>query len=283
LSTRFQRTQLCEDRVSAAVGCQFQPVVDLAVDPGQVAQQRARAALFGRDTGKGFLFAADGERERVGHGAQSPRMLGVQARRQAAVGDSAAGFHFGLRRAALARLAQHDVDGAGHRLAAGLGGGRAQDLDALDQIRIDGLQRKAGGGGQAVQQHGHVACTQPAHADGRLAGRAVDADAGLALEHVDEAAVALAQDLVARDDDGGGGRLRALLEGAGADRHLLHGLVLRGSAGMKGEQQCCGKGGACHLITMRCGWRAGQAPWDESPPACDGTKSLDMLSRVRNY
>jgi hypothetical protein len=35
--------------------------------------------------------------------------------------------------------------------------------------------------------------------------------------------------------------------------------------------------------TMRVGWPAVQAAWDESPPGCDGTILLDLFSRVRNY
>jgi hypothetical protein len=127
-----------------------------------------------------------------------------------------------------ARLAQDDVDGAGHRLAGALGGGDALDLDALDQVRTDRFQREPGRRRHAVQQDRHVAAGQAAHADpGLAARRGVDRDAGLALEDPGQGGVPLAQQLVALDHDGGGGRLAAQVGRGGADLHLLHGCLQR--------------------------------------------------------
>ena len=108
-------------------------------------------------------------------------------------------------------LAQHDVDGAGHRLRAGLGGRAAGDLDALDLARGERVQAHAHRHALAVDQDLGVAAAQAAQA--RIAaapGAAVERHAGLALEHLGHGGVALAFQLLAADDGLGGGGLAAL-------------------------------------------------------------------------
>jgi hypothetical protein len=107
---------------------------------------------------------------------------------------------------ALEVFAHHDVDGAGDGARAMLGHRGAHDLDALDLFRRDRVQRKAGWHALAVDQDLRVAGAHAPHADGpAAAGRAADGDAGQALEHLAERAVAHAVQLLAAVDDARGG------------------------------------------------------------------------------
>ena len=237
----LRRQRVARNRLPVQARRQLQRIAGLVIGVGGMAQQDGAAALVGGGAAVGAVVALGGGDQRVAHRAGFARTLGRQTGRHAAGIRGRAGLDLGLRGARLAALAQDDVDGAGDRLAARLGGGRAQDLDALDQFGIDRLKRKPGRRRQAVQEDGHVAAAETAHADGRLAGRAVDGDARLAFEDVDEAVVALAHDLVAGDDDGGGRRLRARVDGAGVDPHLLDRLLdrlrLRARARVDGQER----------------------------------------------
>src|SRR5206468_7422337 len=98
----------------------------------------------------------------------------------------------------------------------GLGGGRAVDLDALDLLGIDRVDRETGRHALAVEQDLRVAVAEAAHADlPAAAGPALDGDAGQALEDVAERRIAEALDLLAADHDLRGGRLAALLHVVG--------------------------------------------------------------------
>src|SRR5262249_8886229 len=70
------------------------------------------------------------------------------------------------------RLAQHDVDRAGDGPRAGLGGGSAVDLDALDLVRRQGLDREPARHALAVDEDLRVAVAHAAHAHPAAPARA---------------------------------------------------------------------------------------------------------------
>ena len=120
-------------------------------------------------------------------------------------------------------LAGDDVDRAGDRPGAGLGGRRAQDLDPLDLVGRERIEREARRHALAVEQDLGVAAAEAAQPDrAAAAGPALDRDAGQALEHVAQGGVAEAVDLLAADDDLGGGRLAPLLDVVGAGAGDVH-------------------------------------------------------------
>jgi len=211
------------------------------IEAGGAAQQRGLPVLRGLvdvDRGDRIPAALEGGNQQVGEGAGLAVVLGDQGRRGVAVEERAAGLDVVARRHAGGDLAQDDVDGAGDRLAARLGGGHALDLDAFDQVRADRLEGEAGGRRHAVQQDQHIAAAHAAHADRRLAaGRRIDGDAGLAPEDVGQAGVALAQQFLAADDDGGGGRLAAQVDGGAGHLDLLYRLGRR-RRGLRGGREC---------------------------------------------
>ena len=119
--------------------------------------------------------------------------------------------------------ARDDVDRAGDRARAGLGRRRAQDLDPLDLVGRQRIEREARRHALAVEQDLGVAVAEAAQADRAAAARpALDRDAGQALEDVAEGRVAEAIDLLAADDDLGGGRVAPLLDVVGAAAGDLH-------------------------------------------------------------
>ena len=159
-------------------------------------------------------------------------------------------------------VARDDVDGAGDRPSPGLGGRRAQDLDPLDLVGRDRIERKARRHTLAVEQDLGVAVAEAAQPDRTAAaGAALDRHAGQALQHVAERRVAEAVDLLAADDDLGGGRLAALLHvvGPGAgDAHRRQLLGLRGRCRfLRRWSRCrgCGCGGRRGRATRRGGLR----------------------------
>ena len=78
---------------------------------------------------------------------------------------------------------------------------------------VERVEREARRHALAVEQDLRVAVAEAAHADRAAAsGPALDRHAGQALEHVAEGRVAEAVDLVAADDDLGGGRVAPLLD-----------------------------------------------------------------------
>jgi hypothetical protein len=106
-----------------------------------------------------------------------------------------------------------DVDRSGDGAGPGLGGGRAQDLDALDLIGRQRVEREAGRDPLPVEKDLGVAAAQAAQPDrAAAAGPALDRDAGQALQHLAQRRVAVAVDLVAADDDLGRRRLAPLLQ-----------------------------------------------------------------------
>jgi hypothetical protein len=110
------------------------------------------------------------------------------------------------------RALQHHVDGAGDRLRAELRGGPADDLDPIDHVRGDVVEREAGRHALAVHQDLRVSRAQAPHPDraAAAAGTAIHRDAGQALQHVHHVGVAVLVDLLAVDDDLRGGRGAAL-------------------------------------------------------------------------
>src|SRR6185369_5692518 len=80
-------------------------------------------------------------------------------------------------------LARDDVDRAADRARTGLGGGRAQDLDALDLLGADRIDLETRRHAIAIEQDLRVAGTEAAKADLPAASRwAAERDAGQALE-----------------------------------------------------------------------------------------------------
>ena len=133
------------------------------------------------------------------------------------------------------RLAQHDIDRAGDRARAGLGGRRAQDLDALDQLGRDLLEREAGRDRLAVDQQPRVAAAQPAHPRRAAAARrAAGRDPRQAAQHLAQAAVAEGLDLLPVDDDLGRGRAPARRVGVVAAAGDLDALRRFGRGGRLG-------------------------------------------------
>jgi hypothetical protein len=133
-------------------------------------------------------------------------------------------------------LAQHDVDRARDRSRAGLGGGSAQDLDALDLLGRNRVERKAGRDALTVDQDLRVAAAHAAHARvAAAARRAGHGDAGQALQYLKRVAVAEALDLLSPDHDLGGGGLSALLGVAGASAGDLDALRRCGRWGGSGR------------------------------------------------
>jgi len=112
------------------------------------------------------------------------------------------------------RLAQDDVDRAGHALVVDIGGGAADDLQALDQMGGDLVNGEIAAGRRlAVDEDLRVLLGQAA--DARivvLARRAGKADAGHAAYHLAHAGVAEGLDLVAANDDLGRRQAHALLQ-----------------------------------------------------------------------
>ena len=135
-------------------------------------------------------------------------------------------------------LARDDVDGAGDGACAGLGGRRAQDLDALDLVGRERVEREARRHALAVEQDLGVAVAEAAQPDrAAAAGAPLDRHAGQALEHVAERRVAEAVDLLATDDDLGRGRPAPLLDVVGAAAGDLHRSKLVG-ARRGGRDRC---------------------------------------------
>ena len=123
-------------------------------------------------------------------------------------------------------LLQHDVDGTGDRLGGKLRRGGAHDLDALDQLRVQRVERKTGRHGHAIEHDQGIALAQPAQLELPALprrGLRADGNAGQALQGVGQAALALAQQFLAADDDGGNGVAAPLLRRAGMDRHAGNG------------------------------------------------------------
>jgi hypothetical protein len=143
------------------------------------------------------------------------------------------------------RLAQDDVDGAGHRARTGLGGGRALDLDALDLVGSDLVDREARRHALTVDQQLREAAAHAAHADLAAATRpSAGRDAGQAAHQIGEVAVAEAQQVVAADDDLArrGGAAAVLVAVLARDLDLVElGLGRRGGSGQRGR--CGGRGG----------------------------------------
>ena len=132
-------------------------------------------------------------------------------------------------------LFQHHVDGAGDRLRAVLGAGRVQNLDALDHVGRQGVEREAGRRPFAVEQDLRIAAAQAAHADftARAPGRAGHGNAGQALEHVGDIRVAILEDFLAADDHLAGRIVAARIIAAALDFDGLHG----GRSGFIGLQR----------------------------------------------
>jgi hypothetical protein len=116
-----------------------------------------------------------------------------------------------------------DVDRAGDRARAGLRCRRAQDLDPLDLVGRNRVEREARRHALAVEQDLGVAVAESAKPDRAAAPRtALDRDAGQPLEHIAERRVAELVDLVAADDDLGGRRIAPLLHVVGTVARDLH-------------------------------------------------------------
>ncbi len=196
-------------------------------------------------------------------------------------------------------LARDDVDGAADRARAGLRGGRAQDLDALDLLRAQRIDRKARRHAVAVEQDLRVAGAQAAKADlPAAARRAAERDAGQALQDLAERGVALALDLVAADDDLRRGRLAALLgvaaAAAGDFDALRVGLPSGAALSVRRRQRArqrsarppCGGRGAAPHARCRCSRRAGRRAggWRAALAAAPGSAlaaRLRGLTRTR--
>jgi hypothetical protein len=69
------------------------------------------------------------------------------------------------------RLAKHDVDGAGDRLGAELGRRAADDLDPLDHVGRDAVEREAGRHALAVHQDLRVSGPEAPASGSRRRGR----------------------------------------------------------------------------------------------------------------
>ena len=111
----------------------------------------------------------------------------------------------------LEAFARDDVDGARDGPCTGLGGGRAQDLDALDLLGRERVDREARRHPLAVDEDLRVATAKPPHADRPAPPRrALQRDARQALQDLAHRAVAETLDLLAPDHDLGGGGLAAL-------------------------------------------------------------------------
>ena len=112
--------------------------------------------------------------------------------------------HKGAQRvlARLEGLAQHDVDGAGNGAGTELGHRRAQDLDALDLIGLNGIHREAGRHAFAVHQDLGVATAQAAHARVATApGTTAHGHSRQALENLSHRGITHAFDFVSPVDD----------------------------------------------------------------------------------
>ena len=159
------------------------------------------------------------EREAVHVHRQRPRdragLVGPLAREvlaRTAVCGRSAHLELALQRAR--GPLEHNVDGARHRLRAELGRRAADDLDALDHVRRDVVQREAGRHALAVHQDLRVPGAKAAHPHrpATAAGTHVDGDSRKPLQDLQEVVVAILRDLVGVDDDLGGGRLAPLGE-----------------------------------------------------------------------
>jgi hypothetical protein len=175
------------------------------------------------------------------HVVEAPRRTGVDAQRtQPVVALGAAPFQVArpaqvaLRVAVVAtqaqaqlvaglgnRLAQDDVDGAGDGARTGLGGGGAQDLDALDLIGWQLVDGEAGRRALAVDEDLREAAAQAAQPDVAAApGAPAQGHAGQAPQHVAELGVAEALELRAVDDDLAGRAVAAPAGGTGGAADL---------------------------------------------------------------
>ena len=127
------------------------------------------------------------------------------------------------------------------RLRAGLGGGRALDLDALDLVRRDLVDGKTGRHALAVDQDLREAAAHAAHA--QLA--AGDVDARQALEHVAELGVAVLVQLVAA--------VELLGDGLAAQNHVL--IYQRLLAGQGCDDTLELDDDSVKFLVVRLGWR----------------------------
>ena len=184
--------------------------------------------------------------------------LGAEGRTAEVAGKQVAQLGFAL--ALVGLLAQHDVDGAGHRLRRELGRGDAQHLDALDHVGRQGVEGEAGRGPFAVHEDLGIAAAQAAHPDlGAAPGARGDRHARDALEDVGHGGIAIADDLVALDDDAGRGVVAAGIVARSLHLDLLDGPVRAGLLG-KGlgtepgdEDYQVTRGQQCHsLVSGSC-------------------------------
>ena len=176
------------------------------------------ACLGGDERVASKMLACGGDREVVGQLFAQAVVAGPgEARTQRAVLDI--GGELEVVQALAKPFAGDDVDGAGDRPRAGLGGRRAQDLDPLDLLGRQRIDREPRRDAFAVEQDLRIARPQPAHADrAAAAGPALHRHAGQALQQIADRAVAEALDLVAADHDLGSGRLAPLLRVVGPGR-----------------------------------------------------------------
>ena len=231
-------------RVQAVAALAHRAVVDLAkpraavVETVVLREGRAAAVAVLRERGQRVV---DGPV--AGDDVARPRDRGLQRlvlprRCQAQVVDALA-----------VALARDDVDRAGDRARSGLGGRCTQDLDPLDLVGRERVEREARRHALAVEQDLGVAVAQATQADRAVAaGPSLDRHAGQALEHVAERRVAEAVDLLAADDDLGRGRVAPLLDVVGAAAGDLHRREVLAVAGFRRWRWCgcgCGCFGRC--------------------------------------
>jgi hypothetical protein len=136
---------------------------------------------FGRDGGDAALVLSaptpDSPRDVVVHLAQLVVTRPVDTGSQGAVLQTETELQ--VVEALAKAFTRDDVDGAGDRPGAGFGSGSAQDLDALDHLGIDRIQREPALHAFAIEQDLGVATAQAAHPDGASAAwPATDGDAG---------------------------------------------------------------------------------------------------------
>nr|GEU28207.1 hypothetical protein [Tanacetum cinerariifolium] len=171
-----------------------------------------------------ILVAPGVQAHGIRHGAIAVRQLQAGAGRIELAALGAAEFDHVL--VELDRFFQHDIDGAGNRLRAELGAGRAQHLDAFDHVGRQVVDGKAGRRFFAVDQNLRIAGAQAAHADFAAAapGRAAHRDAGDAFQHVVDGRVAVFLQFFAVDHGLAGGIVAARIVAGGRalDHDLLH-------------------------------------------------------------